>query len=47
MNQISHCAEGSLPFHQIGTIELAEAADELGDRCRGLHDEHRRSSLIV
>ena len=47
MYQTIHCAEGSLSFHKIRTIELANAVDELDDRCRGLHDERRRSSLFV
>ena len=39
MYQIGNCAEGSLSCHLIRAIELADATDELGGHCSGLHGE--------
>ena len=47
MYQIGHCAEGLLQFHKTRAIKLADATDDLGGRCSGLHDGRGRSSLIV
>ena len=47
MYKIGNCTEGLSPCYEMRAIELVGAADELSDRCSGLHNEHGRSSSFV